>query len=66
MEDAQSVCAALAEHVLAALGEGDAFTLWYRRAVSECNRCTREKCVGAGHATEHSATEKLASWGLHA
>lgn len=59
MADAQSLFAALAEDVRKALGEGEAFTLWYSAEASEFIRFNRAKVRQAGQVRQATARLQL-------
>ncbi|GAB7550446.1 TldD/PmbA family protein [Cupriavidus sp. 8B] len=59
MADAQSLFAALAEDVRNALGEGEAFTLWYSAEESEFIRFNRARVRQAGQVRQATARLKL-------
>ncbi|KDP87869.1 Zn-dependent protease [Cupriavidus sp. SK-3] len=66
MADAESLFAALAEDVRAALGEGEAFTLWYSAEASEFIRFNRARVRQAGQVRQATASLKLVREGRHA
>ncbi|MDR3382697.1 TldD/PmbA family protein [Cupriavidus basilensis] len=59
MADAQSLFAALAEDVRKALGESEAFTLWYSAEASEFIRFNRAKVRQAGQVRQATARLQL-------
>jgi predicted Zn-dependent protease len=66
MADAESLFAALADDVRAALGEGEAFTLWYSAEESEFVRFNRARVRQAGQVRQATARLKLVRDGRHA